>query len=296
MSQFTTVLSTFWPNHVCGIDQPIPSLPSRPPGPTAVSIQCATFRYPGSDTAVLDNVSLEIPAGALVAVTGPVGAGKSALARVLLGFYPLQSGCVLLDGRPLDTLTQPERAARIGYLPQTPFLFSGTIRENIWLNRTEAKQAQADGHERHVQLAALQQDVRAFPNGLDTEIGERGIRVSGGQRQRIALARAFAANSGVLVLDDPFSSVDVDTEARIIAGLRQALGPAAPVTEQSTVLFFSHRLAAFPLADLVVVLDAGRIVQQGTHEELLKAGGLYERIYRAQQRVESRSVAAESML
>lgn len=296
MSQPATALSRFWPNHVPGVDQAIPSLPPRPPGPTAISIQCATFYYPGSDTNVLDNVSMEIPAGALVAVTGPVGAGKSALARVLLGFYPLQSGCVLLDGRPLDALTQPERAARIGYLPQTPFLFSGTIRENVWLNRAEAKQAQADGYERHVQLAALQQDVRAFPNGLDTEIGERGVRVSGGQRQRIALARAFAANPGVLVLDDPFSSVDVDTESRIIAGLRQALGPAAPVSEQATVVFFSHRLAAFPLADLVVVLDAGRIVQQGTHEELLTAGGLYERIYRAQQRVESRNVAAELTL
>jgi ABC-type bacteriocin/lantibiotic exporter with double-glycine peptidase domain len=242
---------------------------------------------------VLDNVQLEIPAGALVAVTGPVGAGKSALARVLLGFYPLQSGCVLLDGQPLGNLAQPERAARIGYLPQTPFLFSGTIRENVWLNREEANRSQPGEGERHIQLAALQQDVRAFPNGLDTQIGERGVRVSGGQRQRIALARAFAANPGVLVLDDPFSSLDVDTEARIIAGLRHALGPTAPASEQATVVFFSHRLAAFPLADLVVVLEAGRIAQQGTHEELLAAGGLYERIYRAQQRVESHSVTAE---
>ena len=106
-----------------------------------------------------------------------------------------------------------------------------------------------------MRLAALETDVETFPNGLDTEIGERGTRISGGQRQRIALARAFAARPGLLVLDDPFSAVDLDTEAKIVAGLRQAFGPTAPVDQQATVIFFSHRLAAFPLADQVVVLD-----------------------------------------
>jgi ABC-type multidrug transport system fused ATPase/permease subunit len=132
--------------------------------------------------------------------------------------------------------------------------------------------------------------VPAFPNGLDTEIGERGVRLSGGQRQRIALARAFATKPGLLVLDDPFSAVDVDTEGQIIAGLRQAFGPTASPAQQATVVFFSHRLAAFPLADLVVVLDQGRISQQGSHEDLLAAGGLYARIFRAQQRAGSQAV------
>jgi len=144
-----------------------------------------------------------------------------------------------------------------------------------------------------VRLAALEQDMGAFPAGMDTEIGERGVRISGGQRQRIALARAFAARPSLLVLDDPFSSVDVDTEASIISGLYDAFGPSAPSDQQTTIVFFSHRLAAFPLADLVVVLDGGRIAEQGTHSTLLQASGLYARIYRAQQRVEQREMAEE---
>jgi ATP-binding cassette subfamily B multidrug efflux pump len=200
---------------------------------------------------------------------------------------------VVLDGQPLDTLSRAERAARIGYLPQTPFLFSGTVRQNVLLGvSADGVQDAGDALVRSVELAALTEDVCVFPDGLDTQIGEQGIRVSGGQRQRIALARACAAHPGLLVLDDPFSSVDVDTEARIVAGLGQAFGPATPRERQATIVFFSHRLAAFPLADLVVVLDDGRIVEQGTHDALLAAGSLYARIYQAQQRVQSHRVAA----
>jgi ABC-type multidrug transport system fused ATPase/permease subunit len=289
-----TPLSTLWPNHVPGIHQAVPPLPARPPGPLAVSIQHLSFCFPGNDTLALDNLNLEVPPGALVAVTGPVGSGKSALARALLGLYPLEAGCVKLDGCRLDTLSGAERAVRIGYLPQNPVLFSGTIRHNLWLDRSSARDAEPDGTENSLRLAALQEDLPDFPNGLDTEIGERGIRLSGGQRQRIALARAFAAEPGLLVLDDPFSSVDVDTEAQIIAGLRRAFGPDATPDKQATVIFFSHRLAAFPLADSVVVLDRGRISEQGAHADLLAADGLYARIYRAQQRVKSQPATLEA--
>jgi ATP-binding cassette, subfamily B, multidrug efflux pump len=220
------------------------------------------------------------------------------LARALLGLYPLEAGEVLLDGCPLEKLPAAARAARTGYLPQDPYLFSGTVRENIVLGSASLRQAQ--DHVPHavrehpvltaaVACAALGADLSTFPAGLETEIGERGIRVSGGQRQRMALARAIAAcgtlTPGLLVLDDPFSALDLDTEAKIIAGLRQLFGPSQPSAQQCTIVMFSHRLLAFPQADLVLVLDHGRIREQGTHAELSVGNGLYARIYRAQRLV-----------
>ncbi len=274
--------------YVAGLHQAIPDLPARPPRPPSVSMQNLTFRYPGHEAPVLNQVNLKIPAGALVAVTGPVGCGKSALARVLLGLYPLDEGQVCLDSVPLDSLSAVERAARISYLPQTPFLFSGTIRENIAFMRSKGDAPRPEAFARYLEMAELEYDLAAFAHGVETEIGERGIRVSGGQRQRIALARVFAGAAGLLVLDDPFSAVDVDTEVRIVAHLREAFGPTAPVERQATIIFFSHRLAAFPVSDLVAVLNKGRIEEHGTHADLVTAGGLYAHIYQAQQRIEAR--------
>jgi ATP-binding cassette, subfamily B, multidrug efflux pump len=255
-----------------------------------VSLDRVTLRYPGSTTPALRDVSLDIPAGALVAVTGPVAAGKSALARAILGLYPLEAGRVLFDALPLEVVPTAERAARTGYLPQDAYLFSGTVRENVLLSPSDRDGECADRLSDAIRLAALEEDVGTFPAGLATEIGELGIRVSGGQRQRIALARAIAASDGrspgLLVLDDPFSAVDLGTEAAIVAGLREAFGPTAPPERRTTILFCSHRLAAFPRVDLVVVLDGGRVVGRGTHDELMRAGGLYARIYRAQRAVE----------
>jgi ATP-binding cassette subfamily B multidrug efflux pump len=281
--------STLWPHAIPAIDREPASPQARPPQPCAVSIQEVTFSYPGDNGVVLDRLSLEVPPGALVAVTGPVGSGKSALARALLGLYPLQEGRILLNGQALETLSPAERAAWIGYLPQAPFLFSGTVSENITLNLAGGSLQTAPKQLAHlIRLAGLEEDVRIFPDGLDTTIGEQGVRISGGQRQRIALARAFAVRPGLLILDDPFSSVDVDTESQIIARLRESFGPTAPTEQQATMIFLSHRLAVFPLADLVVVLEDGHIVEQGTHAALLGSEGLYARIYRAQQRVERR--------
>ena len=278
-------LASFKHGHIAGIVRAISPSRPRKAGPVTVSLRDVTFRYAGAGTPALSGLSLEIPAGALVGVTGPVGSGKSALARSLLGIHPIESGAVLVDGRESTQLAPEERRGLIGYLPQDPLLFSGTLRENLILSHAGEVRDDRSMTEA-IRLSALDQDVRGFPRGLDTEIGELGVRLSGGQRQRVGLARAIAAGApglpGLLVLDDPFSAVDVATEARIVASLKQAFGADAPAGDRVTIVVCSHRLAAFPHADLVVVLQDGRIEELGTHAELAAASGLYSRIFQAQ--------------
>lgn len=243
----------------------------------AVVLRDASLVYGSASIAsarpALDRVSLTIRAGAFVAVTGPVGSGKSSLAKALLGLYPLAAGEITLDAGP------PARQSEaIGYLSQESFLFSGTIRENVAMGSALDESALAHA----LDVAALAPDLAGFAQGVDTEIGERGVRVSGGQRQRIALARAVATRPRLLLLDDPFSAVDVGTESQIIASLRAAFGAGAPPGQQASIVLCSHRLAAFPQADLVVLMDQGRVAEQGSHAALMQRGGLYARIYAAQ--------------
>lgn len=277
--------ASFRPGRITGIDLPLPTPSASAAGPLDVRITDMTFRYPGSDHPALDGVTLEIPAGSLTAITGPIGSGKTALLQVIAGLYAPQSGEVFLDGRSLSEWTSVDRSLRVAYLPQEPGLFSGTVRENIGFEDLEESL-----EEEIIALSGLERDIAEFPGGLDTLIGEGGVRVSGGQRQRIALARALAVgrgrSPGLLLLDDPFASVDVDTEGQIVDALRQAYVSQAAPEHRATLIICSHRLAAFPHADRVLLLDKGRIVEDGTHDALIAADGLYAHIYQAQHRIE----------
>jgi len=275
--------SSFKPDHVAGSgrEEEIPA--RRPSGPIGVSLRKVSFTYPGATRPALVDFTLEVAPGSIVAVTGPVGSGKSTLARALLGIYPIESGTVQLsasNGSMLDY-----EGGRAGYLPQDAQLFSGSVRENVLMTQ---RAGHAELAAQAVRLAAIDADIAGFPQSTDTQIGELGVRISGGQRQRLGLARAIAAYApdlpGLLVLDDPFSAVDVETEARIIAALRDAFGPRERERGSATILLCSQRLAAFPQADRVVVLANGCIEEEGTHAELLATGGMYSRIYRAQMR------------
>ncbi len=276
--------ASFLPGRLAALDsKPSESICAQT-GPVGVEIRNATFTYPGAAEAAFCALNLSFPAGSFVAVTGPIGSGKSAVARCLAGLYPLDAGEILVD----DTPAAEVLPGVAGYAPQESHLFSGSVRDNVFLGQNLWG---ADGLDSFLRLAVLEEDVGAMAFGADTQIGELGIRVSGGQRQRLGLARALAAHPRstpvLLVLDDPFSAVDIDTETRIVASLRCAFGPQAASEKRSTVVLFSQRLGAFPQADLVAVLDDGRIVESGTHGSLLNEGGLYARIYRAQLRVDS---------
>jgi ATP-binding cassette subfamily B multidrug efflux pump len=255
--------------------------------PVAISLRKVNFYYPHTSQPALKDINLEIEPGELVAVTGPVGCGKSALLHAILGSYPLRKGSVLWNGDNVGGIPAGERAARSGYLAQDAYLFSGSVAENIAFDRPEMKINQA------IRLTDLTEDIESFPQGIDTPIGEQGMRVSGGQRQRIALARALAASDstwpGLLLLDDPFSAVDLLTEQHIIRGLRTAYGRNKAPDRRATIILASHRLLSFPLADRVIVLQEGKVTEQGTHASLLEAGGLYAHIYHAQSLVSKRT-------
>jgi len=243
---------------------------ARPAG-TAVVVRDLSFRYPAGSVDVLRSVSFSVPSGGVVGVTGGVGSGKSALASALTGLYPY-GGELLVGGVELRGLASEDRRRLVAYSGQDGFLFSTTVAGNVAFGESSPDPQRL---ERALHLAGLLEDLALFPQGLDTMIGERGVRVSGGQRQRIALARALYTSNPLLVLDDPFSAVDIGTERRIIERLRDQL-------ERRTTFIFSHRLNAFAYADHIIVLERGQVAEQGSHDELLAREGIYHKIYTAQ--------------
>lgn len=239
--------------------------------PLNLEVEDLHFSFPGVSSDAIAGVSFSAHPGSFVAVTGPIGSGKSALATVLTGLYPYQ-GSVRFNGRELLDIPHEERERIVSLLDQNAFLFSATIKENVaFFSEVDEPRIMDTLH-----LAGLKDDLGVFPDGVDTLIGEQGTRVSGGQRQRIALARALYRGSPLVILDDPFSAVDIATEQRMVQRIREA-------AKGSTLLLFSHRLSSFPQADKVIVLAGGQVHEAGTHLELLDRGGLYSRIYRAQE-------------
>lgn len=239
-----------------------------------IEFRNVSFSYPGSERRVLDDVSFRIRAGSTVALVGPTGAGKSTIVALLARLYDPDEGTILLDGVPLPRL--PLRAVRgaIGLVPQEAFVFSETIADNIALGLGADERRDERIHDA-ARVARLDETIAGFPDGYQTRLGERGINLSGGQRQRTTLARALARDPRILVLDDALSAVDTHTETEILAGLRN-------VRRGRTAIIVSHRVSAVMDADLILVLDEGRIVERGTHRELLRANGLYASLLRRQ--------------
>jgi ATP-binding cassette subfamily B protein len=221
---------------------------------------------------VLKNISLSVPAGGSLGVVGPTGSGKSTLAMLLAHLYRVDRGQIFLDGHDINDIPPGKLRDSVSLVLQETFLFSDTIGRNIGFGAEAATQAAIRAAAQRARIAA---EIEALPRDYDTMLGERGINLSGGQKQRVAIARAIIRDPRILILDDALSAVDTQTEAAIIESLREVLAAR-------TAIVIAHRISAVMHCDTIIVLEDGRITEQGTHDSLVAAGGLYATLYEKQ--------------
>jgi ABC-type multidrug transport system fused ATPase/permease subunit len=240
-----------------------------------VAFENVSFGYT-ANVPVLEDVSFDAPAGTTTALVGPSGAGKSTLIGLIMAFHRPDAGRILIDGRDLDGFRLRDYRSQLGVVMQDNFLFDGSIRDNIAFSRPDATDAEI---ERAARVANADEFIDRFGDRYDTIVGERGVKLSGGQRQRVAIARAIVADPRILILDEATSSLDSESEALIREGLSR-------LRQGRTTFVIAHRLSTIRSADRILVLDRGRIVERGTHHELLRTGGLYRALYERQQGIE----------
>ena len=270
-----------------GTTSPIPIFyPTQPPLTKGrrekgeIEIKSLTFSYTGKNN-ILSDINLNIKAGSSLSLAGAVGSGKSTLVKLIMRIYDAPDNSIFINGVDIKRIPLKILRDNIGYVEQEPFLFSDTIRENIVFGVNNISD---NDIEKAVAMAGLERDIEIFPHGINTVIGERGVTLSGGQKQRVAIARAIIKKPKILILDDAFSNLDASTEGRVFTNIMSSLKDMSSNSSigDITVILISHRISTMKEADMIAVMENGRIAETGTHEELILKSGLYNRIYKKQ--------------